>query len=366
MSHKTKVSSVRLPLELLNQAKERGLNLSQILTEALTQRLNCSTPVVQTSQNPGTPPAEREKYMKSNINSQLRWPSWLGHRLGKAEVLVSEEDIPWDEFGAWLMNQGCSERTMKERISYSRNYLEVLKDLSTLGHHSPSKRDHIRKGLIALSKFLGFYAQLKQALKNSGIKWTRTSSVDSFLRIMGASKGEDLLEWLKKARGCIGKPSLSLLLKFMALTGLRKAEAINSFNLIIALSQERGGPEGYYDPEKGALEHYKYPDTFLRTTKNVFFSLVPEELLDEIAGCEPVTYAMVRKRLERRGMNVRINELRDHWGTFLLDHGLIKEEIDLLQGRVGKSIFVRHYWSPALLELKDRVFKALEILEPKL
>jgi len=98
----------------------------------------------------------------------------------------------------------------------------------------------------------------------------------------------------------------------------------------------------------------------------VFISLVPEELLDEIAGSEPVTYEMVRKRLERRGMKVRINELRDHWGTFMLDHGLIKEEVDLLQGRVGKSIFVRHYWSPAVPELRDRVFQALDQLRAEL
>ena len=191
--------------------------------------------------------------------------------------------------------------------------------------------------------------------------------MDSFLRIMGASdKSEELLEWLEKARGCIGKPSLSLLLKFAALTGLRKAEAIASFNLIVALGQERGGLESYYDRERGALEHYKYPEQFLRTTKNAFITLIPDELLDEIAGYEPVTYEMVRKRLERREIRVRINELRDHWGTFMLDHGLIKEEVDLLQGRISKSIFVRHYWSPALAELRGRVFKALELLRTEL
>ena len=92
-------------------------------------------------------------------------------------------------------------------------------------------------------------------------------------------------------------------------------------------------------------------------------SLIPEELIEEIAASEPVTYEMVRKRLYRRGMRVRIDELRDHWGTFMLDHGLIKEEVDLLQGRVGKSIFVRHYWSPAITELRDRVFRALDQLE---
>jgi len=98
----------------------------------------------------------------------------------------------------------------------------------------------------------------------------------------------------------------------------------------------------------------------------VYISLIPEELIDKIAACEPITYSMRKGRLYRREIRMRVDELRDHWGTFLLDHGLIKEEVDLLQGRVGKSIFVRHYWSPAITELRDRVFRALELLEPKL
>lgn len=50
----------------------------------------------------------------------------------------------------------------------------------------------------------------------------------------------------------------------------------------------------------------------------------------------------------------------------MLDYGLIKEEIDLLQCRISKSVFVRHYWSPAITELRERVFEALELLDPKL
>ena len=98
----------------------------------------------------------------------------------------------------------------------------------------------------------------------------------------------------------------------------------------------------------------------------MFISLIPEELIEKIAASEPITYSMLKGRLYRRGMRVRIDELRDHWGTFLLDHGLIKEEVDLLQGRVGKSIFVRHYWSPAITELRDRVFRALDQLRTEL
>jgi adenine specific DNA methylase Mod len=50
----------------------------------------------------------------------------------------------------------------------------------------------------------------------------------------------------------------------------------------------------------------------------------------------------------------------------MLNHELMKEEIDLLQGRISKSVSVRHYWSLAIKELRDRVFRVLELLEPKL
>jgi len=79
----------------------------------------------------------------------------------------------------------------------------------------------------------------------------------------------------------------------------------------------------------------------------------------ENSRCKPITYDVIGKRLRRRGLRVRINELRDFYATFMVRHGLIKEEVDLLQGRITKSIFVRHYWSPAIKELRQRVFNAL-------
>ena len=61
-----------------------------------------------------------------------------------------------------------------------------------------------------------------------------------------------------------------------------------------------------------------------------------------------------------------MNELRDYWGTFMVNNGLIREEVDLLQGRISKSIFVRSYWSPAIRELRDRVFKAVKDIAEKI
>lgn len=44
----------------------------------------------------------------------------------------------------------------------------------------------------------------------------------------------------------------------------------------------------------------------------------------------------------------------------MVRNGLIREGVDLLQGRVGKSIFMRHYFSPAIKDLRDRMLKAVD------
>ena len=75
-----------------------------------------------------------------------------------------------------------------------------------------------------------------------------------------------------------------------------------------------------------------------------------------------MTYAAIIKRLKRKGLRTRINELRDHCATFMVKHGLIREEVDLLQGRIPPSIFIRHYWSPSFKELRDRTLKAISLL----
>jgi len=185
--------------------------------------------------------------------------------------------------------------------------------------------------------------------------------VDSFFRIMN-NVNNDVIEWYNKATRVLDDTDLSLYLKFVAMSGLRKSEAIESFNLMIEL-HDKENLNNYYNEELETVEHFRYPNLFFRRTKNVFISMIPKNLIMQIVQCEPVTYEKIRKRLYRRGLNVRIGELRDYYGTFMVRHGLIKEEVDLLQGRISKSIFVRHYWSPAISELKNRVFKALEELE---
>ncbi len=179
------------------------------------------------------------------------------------------------------------------------------------------------------------------------------------MRILTAS-GSDVLDWYGKALAAL-RPNEQLFLKFCKLTGVRKEEAINSYNLIIKLASEDKLSE-YYHRELNCLMHFRYGKLFLRVKKNLFISFVPESLINEIANSTPVTYPAILKRLNHYQLNVRISELRDYYGTYLLQHGILEQEVNLLQGRIPVSVFCKHYWSPKLTELRDRVFKALETI----
>jgi intergrase/recombinase len=168
-------------------------------------------------------------------------------------------------------------------------------------------------------------------------------------------------EWFAQVKPILTPPE-NQLLKFLRLTGLRCSEGIESFNLIIELS-ETGRLHECLSRDTGILEHFRYKEKFLRGTKNAFISIVPETLIDEIARSQPVSYAAITKKLQRRKIPTRISELRDYYGTFVIGHGLVAQEADLLCGRIPPSIFVKHYFSPAIRDLKERTLKALEGLQ---
>ena len=56
-----------------------------------------------------------------------------------------------------------------------------------------------------------------------------------------------------------------------------------------------------------------------------------------------MSYYALRKRLVTHKHSVRIKELRSYFATYLRKHGILAEYIDLLQGRIPRSVFARHY-----------------------
>jgi intergrase/recombinase len=244
---------------------------------------------------------------------------------------------------------------------YAKRYCHLLYgNLRELDFKTDATKSTIVKALIVLSKFLGAHQQFKQRLLDHGIKIRRQDNFSSFLRIFNNNSG-DVLKWFREVYPILNNNE-KIFLKFCSYSGLRKNEAITSFNKIIDLHKQNRLDE-YYDANLNCLMHFKYPKDFIRRTKNCFISFIPEELLKQICNSQPVSYNAIRKKLERKGFKLRINEFRDYFGTYLLNHGILEAEINLLQGRIPPSIFIKHYWSPKLSELKDRVFKALTELQ---
>ncbi len=264
--------------------------------------------------------------------------------------------INWEEFRAWAHNR-YAKSWAKDVFCYAKRYHSMMTgSLRELESFSRSKRNNVMKALIALSKYLGIYTQFKTKTENYGFKWKGKSSLGSFTRMMQAGDS-DVLQWCNEAVEKLSDKEATFL-KFVAISGIRVGEAIKAFNLVIELNQA-GRLGDYYNRELHSLEHFKYPELFLRGTKNVFFSFIPQAFIDEITACETVYYSTLRKHLKKHGLNLRFSELRDYYATFLVHHGVIREEVDLLQGRIGQSIFMRHYFSPDIEALRDRVLAAI-------
>jgi intergrase/recombinase len=131
---------------------------------------------------------------------------------------------------------------------------------------------------------------------------------------------------------------------FDVLTGLRPAEAIESFNLL--LHHEKRNE--YISQDGKMLEHFRFPFVFLRRTEKAFISLVDEDLLKLTENCQNdvLNYDQIRLTFLRNDQKFYMSYCRKIFATFLRNEGVEPEIIDLLQGRMPNSIFVRHYYRP--------------------
>jgi intergrase/recombinase len=156
---------------------------------------------------------------------------------------------------------------------------------------------------------------------------------------------------------------MALVVRHAVLTGLRPNEACESVRLI-SLSTDK-----YYNPELQALEHYKFPQLFFRTTKKAFISYLSEDNLRPIAnlGCKTPTptWEAIRSTCKRRGINMDMRFCRKIHASWLHKYNITAEEIDFLQGRTSPSIFSRHYLSPNNT-LRTRVLEAVGELQKQL
>jgi len=267
-------------------------------------------------------------------------------------------EVNWDSFKEWLYRE-FSVRTAQDRFRYAVKYHECLlkADLHPLMGLSEHKRAHVLKALSALSKWMGIYGFFKGLVKDYGLKWSPGGRDDLMIARLVKGEPEGILEWMRRVKA--EAPGYACFIDFMATTGLRYEEAINSWNLIIRLKAE-GRLEEYYVVERNVLEHFRYRSLFLRRSKKVFISFVKENLIEEIAEAPPLTPYILINRVKRRGLRQRFGDIREYHATVLTRH-LTQPEIDFLQGRVSTSVFMRHYFNPAWIsDLQERTLKATE------
>lgn len=268
--------------------------------------------------------------------------------------------VDWNRFREWIEAKNYRGSYPSTMFNYAQRYAECLfsKDLSALAEFSEAKRPQVLKALSCLSKFLGVYEEYKVLVKNYGLKWVGRNAEDLIIdRLNKTSDPEEIFQWIRNVKEA--RPELCEFMDFMAVTGLRLIEAFHSYNLIIKLTREKALSEKYYNIESGFLEHFRFKEIFIRSSKKAFVSYVPIGIIEAIGKKAPfkAVYS-IRKRLVNRHIQQRFSDVRENHGSFVTEW-LRPEEIDFLHGRLSSSVFLKHYYNPNLVsDLRSRVAKA--------
>jgi intergrase/recombinase len=197
------------------------------------------------------------------------------------------------------------------------------------------------KALSTLSKFTGRHDLWKQTIKKYNLLWsTGDNSLSIFNKILNETSYFDMLKWIKEVIALLPKLQGNLIV-FNTLSGLRPIEVAKCIGLLHSSIND------YWNKDKGILEHYKFPNLFIRRTKKAFISVATNSMIKLSKNCsDGISYNALKLTLHRRGMEMNMYYCRKVFATFLRNEEVEPEIIDLLQGRIPNSVFVRHYYRP--------------------
>jgi len=209
------------------------------------------------------------------------------------------------------------------------------------------------RALSTLSKYTGRYDEWMKIVKKYQLKWKNQNynSLNTFKNIFGIECGSEqtltqMINWIKSGVSELSKEVGHILL-FNTLTGLRPEEAQNSIHLIKTNGNE------YVNKDKGLLLHYLNPNTFFRTTKKCYITVINENIIGLIKSINlrDSYYYTVRSAFDKAGMKMNMYYCRKVFAIYLRNKGIEPEIIDLLQGRISSSVFVNHYYRPDINEI---------------
>jgi hypothetical protein len=256
-----------------------------------------------------------------------------------------------EEFRRYLVTQG--RRNTKQILICCKRYGYILQtnNASELLTISPARRHHAMEALAALAKYQGRYDQWLLIKQRYQLKWSDKDSLDIFKSIIDANNEYSaMVSWLKGVCQAVPKGYANILL-YDTLVGLRPAEACDS----ISLTQNGEIDRGYLNMDMMVLEHYRYPSIFIRNSKKAFISIVNEDIISLAKDANNCGYAALRNYLKRRQLDMHIGYCRKIAGTYLRIKRIESETIDLLQGRISRTVFARHCFRPDFEEQCKRI-----------
>jgi len=185
----------------------------------------------------------------------------------------------WQQFHNFLL-QRMTATTAADRLRYARQYAPVLEGklgIPNLLQLPPNKRIHIMKSLSCLARFTGSTEQWQQIRKQYQLSWsTGTEKIDAFTRFFSNDVTLDtMIQWLREAVQVLPSKYANLLL-FCTLTGMRGSEVVEAVRL---MADEDNTYRVYYNPEQQCLQHYLFPQLFIRRTKAIYISIVNEQII---------------------------------------------------------------------------------------
>ena len=265
----------------------------------------------------------------------------------------------WNNFKVYLKTTH-RDKSIICRLSYAKKYYHILinGDASDIQSTSKDKKLQIMKSLAILSKFLGCYDRWKAIKEKYQLKWSNENSVEIFKKIINEDNSfNNLLEWLKNTSSQISETHRNIFF-YCALTGLRPDESCQSIKLVKEKIND------YVDKDKMILKHFEFPEIFIRRTKQAYVSISNDLIIKVANDSGNYSYNALRCHLKRKNICMNMNYCRKIFATFMRNNGVQSEIVDLLQGRIPKSVFVRHYYlltkdynkdviSPLLYKLYD-------------
>jgi len=255
----------------------------------------------------------------------------------------------------------------RNTVAYAKKYHNCLADhdFSEIRDLKDTVRPNALKALSCLAKYLGVYADFKLLMKNYSLKWSGRKAEDLIIdRITKIRNPDEVFERIRSVKSV--RPCLSVFVDFMAVTGLRLVEAVNSYNLIIKLNREDRLSD-YYNAEREVLEHFRFKEIFFRHSKKAFISFVPEKMVHRISSAKPLASVVaVQNLVRKKDLKLRFSDIRETHGTLSIKY-LKDNEIDFLHGRITSNVFMKNYFNPSLIsDLKARAFKIVKEIEERI